>query len=78
MILIIIIIIVIIFTIILTMNGNKLVNYSSFCFFFFLDNMTKSWYGDNFDSLTVFRLETDYPSETGYPLDNSGQIDSTS
>ena len=74
---IIVIIIVIIFTIILTMNWNKLVNYSSFCFFF-LDNMTKSWYGDNFDSLTVFRLETDYPSETGYPLDNSGQIDSTS
>ena len=28
--------------------------------------------------LAIFTLETDYPSETGYPLDNSGQTNNTS
>ena len=28
--------------------------------------------------MAVFTLEKDYPSETGYPLDNSRQIDDTS
>ena len=28
--------------------------------------------------MAVFTLEKDYPSETGYPLDNSRQIDNTS
>ena len=27
--------------------------------------------------MAVFTLETDYPSETGYPLDNSHQRDNT-
>ena len=29
-------------------------------------------------SMALFTLETDHPSETGYPLDNSRQTDSTS
>ena len=28
--------------------------------------------------MAVFTLEPDYPSETGYPLDNSHQTDNTS
>ena len=28
-------------------------------------------------TLAVFTLETDYPSDTGYPLDNSRQTDNT-